>query len=287
MQFYKPKSILSTLSSEQKASWNETFLHSCQEHLAQVLRMNEIVLMQSSNNTHTGYSMWFVIGETKESLIVATCQHNIESRSSLSLTTRNTQSRLKSILNGHFFADHLELTVQDIIPSIIPAEDLAFVLTKKPRGWKMQWFNYLNTKDNPHKASLAFGVKNEKGEMSLRSGSVSNIEVYGGKTLPESDYKGYTSSPFPVEDLAPYLCTDFYPLPTEDSLKGMSWSPIFKDYTLFGMHCWSAGNFNTQSWFTWTPYAQKSSALPARLIQQRAKQLFKKTSGTLHSPPSF
>ncbi len=274
MQFYKPKSILATLSPQHKASWNETFLRSCQEHLTLVLRMNEIVLMQSSNTSYTGYSMGFVIGETKESLIVATCQHNIENKSSLTLTTRNTQSRLKSILNGHFFADQLELKVQDIFPSKIPAEDLAFLLTNKPRGWKMQGFVPINTKDNHHKATLAFGLKNVDGEMSLRSWSVSNVEIYGWEYYTERS-RSFTRSLMPVEDLAPYICADFHPLPSENSIEGMSGSPVFAQHTLYGMITGGVKEHSPVYWFDRKAFQRNASVLPARLIQQRMRQLFK------------
>lgn len=275
MQFYKPKSILATLSPEQKAPWNESFLRSCQAHLAQVLTMNEIVLMQSSTDTHTGHSMWFVVGETKESLIVATCQHCIEDKSSLTLTTLNTQSRIKSILNGHFFADHLELKVQDIFPSKFPAEDLAFLLTSKPRGWKMHTFSFINTKDNHNKATLAFGVKNMDWEMSLRSGSVSNIEIYGWAPYDEKSRRN-TKSLMPVEDLAPYVCADFHPLPSEDSIQGMSWSPIFAQHTLYGMITGGVNEHAPIHGFAGKAFQRNTSVLPARLIHQRASQLFKK-----------
>lgn len=276
MQFYNPKSILSPLSPEQKASWNETFVRSCQEHLTQVLRMNEIVLIQSTTKKHIGYSVWFVVSETKESLLVATCHHSIENKSSLSLTTTNTQSRLQSILNGHFWANQLELTIQDIFLSKLPAEDLAFVRTKKPRGRNMRGFDHINTKDNHHKATLAFGIKNVNGEMSLRSGSVSNIEIYGWRPHTESS-RSYTRSLFPVEDLAPYICGDFHPLPSESSIQGMSGSPIFSQHTLYGMMTWWENDHNTVHGFDKREFKSNAVILPARLIYQRAKQLFKRT----------
>lgn len=275
MQFYNPKSILSPLSPEQKASWNETFVRSCQEHLSQVLIMNEIVLIQSTTKKYTWYSVWFVVSETKESLLVATCQHSIDSKSSLSLTTTNTQSRLQSILNGHFWADQLELTIQDIFPSKLPAEDLAFVRTKKPRGRKMQGFDHLNTKDNHHKTTLAFGVKNESGQMSLRSGCVSNIEIYGWWPHTEGS-RSFTRSLFPVEDLAPHICGDFHPLPSESSLQGMSGSPIFSQHTLYGMMTWWENEHNTVHGFDKKEFQSNAAILPARLIYQRAQQLSQK-----------
>lgn len=276
MQFYKPVSLLAQLPIEQKDSRSEQFRQSCAHHLAQVLTMNELVLMQSTTLEYTGYSMWFVVGETKESLLVATCQHNIPSRSPITLTTQNTQSRLKSILNGHFFADHLELKVQDIFPSKFPAEDLAFLLTSKPRGWKMRCFSFINTKDNPNKATLAFGVKNVDGKMSLRSGSVSNIEIYGWAPYDEKSSRRYTKSLMPVEDLAPYVCADFHPLPSEDSLQGMSWSPIFAQHTLYGMITGGVNDHAPIHGFAGKAFQRNTSVLPARLIHQRASQLFKK-----------